>query len=279
MVESIRKDEPSVLLLDCGAVFDHQRGTAELSLKAMARMGYDALNLGSPEFNFGKEFLEHTRSQVSFPYISSNLLYGGGRLPWTREYVIKEVGGIKVAILGILDPDDLKKIPGQDNAKGFEVMPPRAALDRLLPEVRGKVDLVILLSQLGEAKTRALVEAVRGIDVVVSSGSGSGSNVKPPENAAVILDTASNGTTMGLVTITLGNKRVLSVSERRDVPLGCSVPGNEEILGLVETYKKEQSIKKEKMRTELMEELQLTPEEFMKRYREKQTEQKKGVAQ
>jgi 2',3'-cyclic-nucleotide 2'-phosphodiesterase (5'-nucleotidase family) len=42
-------------------------------------MGYNALNLGSPEFNFGKEFLEHTRSKISFPYIASNLLYGGSR--------------------------------------------------------------------------------------------------------------------------------------------------------------------------------------------------------
>ena len=136
---------------------------AELQLKAMERMGYDALNLGSPEFHFGKEFLERTHSSVSFPYIASNLLYGGSRLPWTREYVIKEVGGIKVAILGIFDPDDLKNIPRPGDAKGFEVLPPETTLNRLLPEVRGKADLVILLSQLDEVKTRALVKAERGL--------------------------------------------------------------------------------------------------------------------
>ena len=146
---------------------DH--ANAELHLKAMERMGYDALNLGIPELHFGKEFLERTRSQVSFPYIASNLLYDGGRLPWIREYVIKEVGGIKVAILGILDPDDFKKLPPRDDLKGFEVLPPEAVLNRLLPEVRGKADLVILLSQLSEAKTLALVEAVQGIDVAIFS--------------------------------------------------------------------------------------------------------------
>ena len=86
------------------------RDNAELHLKAMERMGYDALNLAGPELSLGKEFLERSRSLVSFPYIASNLLYEGGRLPWIREYVIKEVGGIKVAILGILDPDDFKKM-------------------------------------------------------------------------------------------------------------------------------------------------------------------------
>jgi len=90
----------------------------ELHLQAMERMGYDALNLGGPEFIFGKEFLEQTRSRVSFPYIASNLLYGGSRLPWTREYIIKEVGGIKVAILGILDPDGLAQLPDREQVKG-----------------------------------------------------------------------------------------------------------------------------------------------------------------
>jgi 5'-nucleotidase/UDP-sugar diphosphatase len=278
MIESIRKDKRSVLLLDSGAVFAYQSDNAKLHLKAMELMGYDALNLGIPELLLGKEFLERTSSQVTFPYIASNLLYGGSRLPWTREYVIKEVGGMKVAILGILDPDDLKS-PPPDDVKGFTVISPKAALDRLLPEVRGKADLVILLSQLGEARTLALVEAARGIGIDVAIFSERNYLVKPPEKNAILLQTWSRGTGVGLVTITLGDKRILSVSERRDVPLDPSVPDNERILWLVETYKRERAIKEEKPNKERMEWLQLTPEEFMKRYRKEQTEQKKGAAQ
>ena len=147
----------------------------------MERMGYDALNLGGPEFSFGKEFLEQTRSLVSFPYIASNLLYGGSRLPWTREYIIKEVGGIKVAILGILDPDGLAQLPDREQVKGLEVIPPEAALERLLPEVRGKADLVILLSLLDAEKTLALAKAVKGVDVAISSVSDDAFFVSPPQ--------------------------------------------------------------------------------------------------
>jgi 5'-nucleotidase / UDP-sugar diphosphatase len=279
MVESIRKDKRSVLLLDNGAVFGPQidHANAELHLKAMDRMGYDALNLGSPELHFGKEFLERTHSHVSFPYIASNLLYSGGRPPWIREYVIKEVGGIKVAILGVLDPDDLKKIPNQNDVKGFEVIPPEAALNRLLPEVRGKADLVLLLSQLGEIKNLALLDAVQGIDVAIFSERNYFTT--PPEKNVILLQTGSRGITMGLVTVTLDDKRALSVSERRSIQLDPSVPDNEDMVGLVEKFKKDQEIKKEKMKKELTEELQLTPQEFMERYRKKQTEQKKGEAQ
>jgi len=239
-------------------------------------MGYDALNLGVPELSLGKEFLEFTRSRVSFPYIASNLLYRGGRPLWIREYAIKEVGGVKVAILGVLDPDDFKETPKRDDVTGFEVIPPESALERLLPEVRGKADLVILLSQLGEIKNRELVEAVRGIDVVIFKQRSY--LLQPPEKNVIFLETRTRGMTMGLLTITLDDKGERSVSDRRYVSLDPSVPDNGEILGLVQNYKKEQVIKEEKMKKGLVEGLKLTPEEFMERYRKQQTEQKKKGA-
>jgi len=254
-------------------------------LDTMELMGYDALNLGSPEFYFGKEFLEHTRSHVSFPYIASNLRYGGSKLPWTREYIIKEVGGIKVAILGVLNPNDLAQLPNQEQVKGLQVIPPETALNRLLPEVKGKADLVILLSLFDVKETIALVKATKGVDVAISSGSDDVFYAEALENT-VILQTGSQGKTLGLLKITLDEKRVLSVSERRHVPLRSSVPGNEKIESLVETFKKAQEQKaadlaKEKLeKTDkaLKEGLQLSPEEFMERYRKEQTEKGKGEA-
>jgi len=279
MIESIRKADPSVLLLDCGAVFDDQKDTAEIMLTAMERMGYDALNLGGPELNFGKEFLEHARSSVSFPYLASNLLYGGSRLPWTREYIIKEVGGIKAAILGVLDPDELSQLPNPKQVKGWEVIPPEVALNRLLPEVRGKADLVILLSRFGVEKTIALGKAAKGVDIAISSGSNDVYFVKDPGDT-VLLQTVPLGRLLGLLKITLDEKRVLGVSENRYAPLEQSVPDNEAVARLVEKHQKAQVAKKEKSQKELqaklMEGLQLSPEEFMESFRKEQTGKRKG---
>jgi len=280
MIESIRKEKKAVLLLDNGAVFNDQKDNAEFHLKVMERMGYAAMNLAVPELHFGKAFLERARSQVSFPFIASNLLYEGGSLAWYQRYFIKEVGGIKVAILGVLDPDDFKKMPGRNDLKGFEVVSPEVALNSLLPEVRGQADLVILLSQLGvlgEKKALALLEAVPGIDVVIFSEKNF--IASPSKKDARFVYTGTNGTMIGLATITLDDKKGLSVNERKDALLDDSVLENGEILGLVETYKKEQEIKKEKRIKELKEGLQLTPEQFMERYRKKQAEQKKGETQ
>jgi 2',3'-cyclic-nucleotide 2'-phosphodiesterase (5'-nucleotidase family) len=247
----------------------------------MELMQYDALNLGGPEFTFGKGFLEQTRSKISFPYIASNLRDGGSRIPWTREYIIKEVGGIKVAILGILDSDGFTRLPDQEQIKGLEAIPPEAALKKLLPEVRGKADLVILLSQSNAEKTLALVQAVKGIDVAISSASDDVffAPATAEKETAVLLQTGSLGRTLGLLKITLDEKRALRVSEKKYVSLDNSVPGNREIERLVATFKKAQETEQEKIRREQeekirkeqMETLQLSPQEFMERYQKEQT--------
>jgi len=228
---------------------------------------------------FGKEFLEGARSRISFPYIASNLLSGGSGIPWIREYVIKEVGGIKVAILGVVDPDGIALLPDRERVKGLEVIPPEAALKKLLPEVRGKADLVILLSQFDVENTLALVQAVKGIDVAISSAS---DNVFFPlateKETAVLLQTGSLGKTLGLLKITLDEKRALRVSEKKYISLDNAVPENQEIARLVATFKKAHETEQEKLRREQeekirkeqMETLQLSPKEFMERYRKEQ---------
>ncbi|MHB8773166.1 MAG: bifunctional UDP-sugar hydrolase/5'-nucleotidase [Syntrophales bacterium] len=280
MIESIRKEKQSVLLVDSGAVFGRQKETADLHLKAMELMGYDALNLGSPELYFGRKFLAHTRSSVPFPYLASNLLYGGGRLPWAREYIIKEVGGIRVAILGILGPEALKDVPRRDQEKEFEVIPPKAALERLLPEIRKMADLVVLLSQLDEEETRTLLQTANGIDVMVIPQSKQALVTITPPEKMVVVRTGTDGMTLGMVTVRLDNKRFPTVSERRTIPLDGSVPDNKEILRLVETQKREQALQQEREKRELIEGLKLTPQEFMERHRRKeQSKQQKGEAQ
>ena len=273
--------------MDCGAVFSDrpkfQKYKAEISLKAMQLMGYDALNLGYPEFCLGKDFLKDTRSLVSFPYITSNLLYKGRRLPWTHEYIIKEIGGIKVAILGIANPDALEKIPDPEHVIGLDVIPPETALKRLLPEVRKKADLVILLSRLGVKQTIALAKNINRIDVTISSGDRGIFYAEAP-GKTVILQTGSFGRALGLIKITSGENGAFTVDKRKYIPLDDSVSGDKKIEKLFENafnaHRKQTAAQAkkqfEKEKKELMEGLNLSPEEFIKRHRKKQTENRGG---
>jgi len=232
-----------------------------LQLKAMGIMGYDAMNLGVPELLLAdmlsrKESPGGARSNESFPYIASNLLFGCCKPAGVREYIIKEVGGIKVAILGIIDPDKLKD---RDDLKEFKVIEPKAALSKLIPEIRAKADVVILMAQMAEIETLALFEAVPGIDVAVFAEKNY--FMEQPKKHAMLLQPADKGMELGLLTLTLDDKRRLKVSERRDIPLDDTVPDNKAMRGLVEAHKREQWLKENKEKIEV---LQQTPQEFMK---------------
>lgn len=279
-----------MLLLDCGDAFKNDKDTAEFMLKAMELMKYDALNLGAAELQLGPGFLDRSRTLISFPYIASNLLYRGSKPPWADEYLIKTAGDIRVAVFGIVDPDDLSKSLTPEQAEVLQATAPEAALNRLLPKVRKKVDVVILLSRLNTAEQLSLLESVKGIDVSISSDKAKGeckkgvcntiktsetSGANPP-GETLRLAAEARGGAMGLLKIKLADKRMLPV-EHKEVLMGSSISDDEKVARLIKEYRELQAKKEEERQQKLMDDLRLTPQEFMESYRrEQQAEREKG---
>ena len=106
-----------VLLVDAG---DHIQGTAygsmdkgETIIALMNAAGYDLATLGNHEFDYGMEGrINVTDNWANFPYVSCNFYHeeagvkGESVLP---AYVIFELGGEKVAFIGITTPETFTK--------------------------------------------------------------------------------------------------------------------------------------------------------------------------
>jgi len=99
------------LLLDCGDFFQGSprsmmtRGA--LVMKGMSFLNYDAVVIGNHEFDLGWQFLNELTSKYPLPYLAADIRYdgeGAHPLSHVRPYVLKEVDGIKVAILGLSTP-------------------------------------------------------------------------------------------------------------------------------------------------------------------------------
>lgn len=67
----------------------------------MNEMRFDAMVVGNHEFDFGQEVLKKRISEARFPILGANV-EGVGAL---KPYVIKELKGVKVALLGIVTED------------------------------------------------------------------------------------------------------------------------------------------------------------------------------
>lgn len=176
VVEKVRKENPNLLLLDAGNI---NTGNAISNLfKAKPDvlgynlLGYDAMTIGHHDFDQGLGGLETLSKLAKFPFVTANIRQSTGeKIPFFRPYLIKEVGGIKVGIIGLTTPATL--VIGNQAMKGqITIDSPVDVAKKLVVELRPKVDLLLLLTNLGMDKegkglAQKVVTEVPGIDLVI----------------------------------------------------------------------------------------------------------------
>ncbi len=196
LVHQVRSTAPNALLLDCGdtiqgtplAYYFAKKDTTvpNPSIAVMNAMGYDAMAAGNHEFNFGLEVLRKARSEAHFPFLAANIRTTGavaGGKSLFQPFIIKNVSGVRVAIVGFITPGVPRwEIPA--NYAGYTFEPIVEAAKRVIPEVRPKADLVVAIVHSGlgrdpqtgqppamdqisgENATWELAEQVPGIDLI-----------------------------------------------------------------------------------------------------------------
>lgn len=74
-------------------------------VRAMNMMGFDADTFGNHNFDRGLAHLRGMVEQADFPYVVSNLEDPQNELPGIQRYHIEERAGVKVAIIGVINPE------------------------------------------------------------------------------------------------------------------------------------------------------------------------------
>lgn len=159
LIRQIRQTTPNALLLDCGdttegtpfayyfAVLDTQVPNPEIA--AFNALHYDAMAVGNHEFNFGEQEMWKAKGESHFPWLAANLkeTYSRG-VKYIPPYVIKKVSGIRVGIVGFVTPGVPRwEIPA--HYAGYTFEPIVEAARRVIPEVRAKSDLVVVIMHSG----------------------------------------------------------------------------------------------------------------------------------
>jgi 2',3'-cyclic-nucleotide 2'-phosphodiesterase (5'-nucleotidase family) len=195
LVRRIRAEQSHVLLLDSGdtiqgtplAYYFARKDTSQPNptIAVMNALGYDAMAVGNHEFNFGLDVLWKVKREAEFPILAANLRqkYKKG-VEYFRPYVIKQVAGVRVGIVGFVTPGVPRwEIPA--HYRGYEFEPIVDAARRVIPEVRKQADLVVVLAHSGlgrdpetgqafpqdeisgENAVVPLAEEVPGIDIIL----------------------------------------------------------------------------------------------------------------
>ncbi|WP_435007944.1 bifunctional metallophosphatase/5'-nucleotidase [Tundrisphaera lichenicola] len=172
-VDVIRKERPGrVLFMDAGDTIQGSAAAAWTEGKAVVPpMNALKLDLGIPgnwEVVYGGKVLEDRAGEFHHPLIAANLRDAASKRLVFPPYLIKEVGGVRIGVIGYTDPDVPERQPPSYSQglafDGAEVLPP------LIDELRGKqeVDVVVLLTHIGLPKSIRLAETLKGVDFVLS---------------------------------------------------------------------------------------------------------------
>lgn len=149
-IQQWRKQSANHLLLDIGDVY---QGTlvswqtkGRLMIDLFNKLGYDAWTLGNHEFDWGPEVLEDALQRSQMPVLAANVkLYGklvsaentDGLFGKLRPWLIKEVAGEKVGVIGLTTPGLPYWLP-QDLLGPLTVVDPAPVLRRCIAELKSE---------------------------------------------------------------------------------------------------------------------------------------------
>ncbi|WP_438968667.1 bifunctional metallophosphatase/5'-nucleotidase [Nonlabens sp.] len=178
IINKVRSENPSTLLLDCGDIF---QGTpyfnfygGELEIKLMSMMGYDAATIGNHDFDNSIEGLYKQLPNADFDFVISNYDFSNTIMDGhTKPYKVMVKDGVRIGLFGVgikldglVDPKMYKETIYND--------PIEVAKDQIktLRETE-RCDIVICMSHLGysyrsdKPSDLSLAAATSGIDLII----------------------------------------------------------------------------------------------------------------
>ena len=209
-----------VLLLDTGNFSDNptvegERRTATL-LKAMASLGYRAINVGERDLGLGYDDFKQRTKGIDVPFISSNIVKQGTKDPVFPPYVILDAKGsdgkpIRVGVLGVVRYNPVWQKAGPDGSN-LAVTRPADAIGTYLPELESKSDVVVLLASIAKDDAYEIARRFPRLNLILGAYGGIVSTVDENQGGVRIYYMGNQGKRIGESRITLdASRRVADV--------------------------------------------------------------------
>lgn len=235
-----RENPGPVLKLDVGGAI---AGSADYDLiqyrylaRAYATMDFSALNMGGREAMIPAKTLASLAATSAVPLVSASLVDAETRKGVLEPYRIVELGGLHVGILGVVSPNSVPQ-PGE----GLTVLGLNEAIDRHLPALAAKCDIVILLAFANETEMRRLARDYFEFSLILGGDVAGPTQEILRENDSMILFTTNQARTVGTLTASVtGEKRKRLTNPAYEIRLlEENIPQDVDLMKLVSEYRSE----------------------------------------
>ena len=206
-VEKLRARAPErTLLVDAGdawqGTYISNENKGQAVTRIMSLLRYDAQAVGNHDFDWGQDVLRQRSQEAGFPFLCANCADASGAVPsYLKPYAIKDLGIVKVAMIGLILPGAASIIKDTSVA-GLHFLPLASTVRKYLPEMKQQADLVIAVTHVGieplvPAGDRALAVAVPELDVIVGGHSHTALRAATTVGTTIIVQTGAYAANVG----------------------------------------------------------------------------------
>ncbi|MBI3697705.1 MAG: bifunctional metallophosphatase/5'-nucleotidase, partial [Acidobacteria bacterium] len=185
--------------------------------------GFDASTIGNHEFDYGWQRIAEFARSARFPFVSANAVDGNGKLLAASAYVIRNVGGLRVAIIGALTTD-LPALSTPDLVGPWRTLPVVETVRKYAAEVQDKSDLIVVLGHINPAEEDALLSQAPEVGVIISGHLHAGLDTPHTAGQRVMVRVKAYGEELGRLdlVVDVANKTVAR-STWKHIPIDADV--------------------------------------------------------
>ncbi|MBN1542567.1 hypothetical protein JW992_10505 [candidate division KSB1 bacterium] len=237
------------ILVDAGGF---SRGIGEISrlktdylVRGLSELGYRVINLSTKDLTNGVELFHSLQDRYGVPFVSANIRRAGEKKSVFSPYhIVKleaqkprkgQIKDLRVGFLGLTEGRII--LSAEIDEPELQVADPLETAQALVPELKKKCDLVVLLYYGNYGTVEQILNGVEGIDAVLMGGDYSRARSRaalerqPPVAAGLSL-----GKYLDVLTLTLNKKKAVQFAERRQIALKEDIADDPNYLRLVDEY-------------------------------------------
>lgn len=130
--------------------------------------------------------------------------------------------------------------PGIETMQGVKALSPEQAIERYLPEVDSKSDIVILLARETGDQLVRLARMYPGIDVIINGSLTSEGNEYPKTGNTVIVESARRGFALGTLDLEWDARGHITKYKNQLIPLAPMIPDSPQLAAITEEARQEE---------------------------------------
>lgn len=247
-----RANNPNTLLLTGGDAVGASPPLSSFfddnpTIDFMNYAGFDADTLGNHNFDQGLDHLQAQIDRAEFSYVSANLDNVRRNLRGVSPFVIRSVGGVRVAIIGVTNPEAPTLVaPGALGT--IEITDPAVAAMKAKAQARARgAQIFIAIGHLGIEGTDAggnptgplvdFANAVTGFNLIL--GDHTNVQYKNTINGALVLENLSKGVSYARTTLQFDRLRPRNVIATSEfvTPTAAAVTPDPGVVALLQPYR------------------------------------------